>query len=85
MPPPADRISDAPFSSEEAAHIRHLLNHPGTPLGCPRCGTPLTSDTPVAGAEGSNAVWLLRCAECRRFAIFDDLGERAAPRGRHTL
>ena len=79
------RTSDAAFSGDEAGEIRRLLNGSQQPPACPRCGDPLTSDLPLPGAEGSGAVYLLRCAACRRYVVFDDLGPRAAPHRRSTL
>jgi len=79
------RTSDAAFSNDEAEVIRLLLEAPQKLLACPRCSDPLTSDLPLPGADGSGAVYLLRCAECRRYIVFDDLGRRAAPHRRRTL
>ncbi len=82
---PLERIFDAPFSGEEANRIRHLLDQPNSELKCPRCGTDLMSTAPAPEAEDRGAVFLLRCGGCRRFVVFDDLGERAAPGRRRTL
>ena len=77
--------SEVILGTNEAEVIRLLLEAPQKLLACPRCSDPLTSDLPLPGADGSGAVYLLRCAECRRYIVFDDLGRRAAPHRRSTL
>ena len=62
-----------------------MLEVPQASPVCPRCGDPLSSDLPLPGAELNNAVYLLRCTECRRYVVFDDLGPRAAPNRRSTI
>ena len=79
------RTSDAAFSEYEAWEIRRQLQDPQKLLACPRCGERLSSDLPLPGAEGVSAVYLLRCADCRRYVMFEDLGPRAAPHRRRTL
>jgi hypothetical protein len=61
------RITDAPFSQQEADAIRRMLMIPGALLLCPRCSSVL-ADAESVVSEGALAVRcrLIRCSECRR-------------------
>ena len=69
------RITDAPFSPQEAGLIRRILETPGAPLQCPRCSVDITEDEAI-GIEGSVAVRirLIRCALCRRMMMMTVTG-----------
>lgn len=62
------RMSDAPFSLDEAARVRFALTRDRHAALCPRCRGPLTEGPPTQWYHGSSARYL-RCPACRRFAI----------------
>ena len=68
-----DPTTNAPFSKEEIALIRQAIVTPGATVECPRCGTLLTPEGPIAvdAAEG-DVLWLC-CATCKRNLIVRDL------------
>lgn len=78
MTPWINRISDAPFSPEEAERIRGLDWSARTPPPCPRCGTTLVLVPATPGADALGEVALLRCGACRRFVVLRDRATRAA-------
>lgn len=67
------RISDAPFSLDEAARIRFALERDGRSAPCPRCRGPLAEGPPTQWYHGSRARYL-RCPACRRFAMIAEDG-----------
>lgn len=56
--------TNAPYSNEEIAQIRRALQSSGTSASCPRHGSDLRVEGPIA--RGENAVWLVRCDSCQR-------------------
>ncbi len=72
---PVQPDTNAPYSNEEIAHIRKALESSGTPASCPRHGSALRVEGPIA--RGDNAVWLVRCDSCQR-----NLTLRAGPNRR---
>lgn len=72
MNEPGDRDTDVPFSPEEVEAIRRMLSTPGSQAECPRCHTPLSSGTPVAGGASMYAVYRVRCPTCRRVFFATD-------------
>jgi len=61
------RVTDAPFSQQEAEAIRRVMEIPGALLLCPRCSAVLADGETVV-SEGALALRcrLIRCADCRR-------------------
>lgn len=66
------RITDAPFSQQEAGLVRRMLET-GASLSCPRCAEVLESDESVA-VDGCVAVRcrLIRCPTCRRMVTLTE-------------
>jgi uncharacterized paraquat-inducible protein A len=66
------RITDAPFSQQEAGLIRRRLETGASAL-CPRCSVRLESDESIA-VDGCVAVRcrLIRCPGCRRMVTLTD-------------
>lgn len=56
--------TNAPYSNEEIAHIRNALQSSESAASCPRHGSALRVEGPIA--RGDNAVWLVRCDSCQR-------------------
>ncbi len=71
----AEHDTQPPFSKEEVALIRKAVVTPGAAVECPRCGSPLTAEGPVAGEGTGAAVCQLHCATCRRNLILRNLTE----------
>ncbi len=71
----ANHDTQPPFSKEEVALIRKAVLTPGAAVECPRCGSLLTIERPVA-SDGTGAVlWSVHCATCRRNLIVRHLTE----------
>ena len=61
------RVTDSPFSKQEAEAIRRVLRISGALLLCPRCSSVL-GDGETVVSEGSLALRcrMIRCTDCRR-------------------
>ena len=64
-----------PFSKEEVALIRKAVTTPGAAVECPRCGSLLTAERPVADEGTGAAVWWVHCATCKRNLIVRNRAE----------
>ena len=53
-----------PYSAEEIKRIRKIMNSPASRMVCPRCGSPLSIGTPIAGGGTIRPVFQVKCKPC---------------------